>query len=226
MKYILQTQKTLHSEGRWDIDYHLPPEGILAFDKSLLKPVMEAADIVKEKRDPTKEADELFLYIDISCVDVATGVIANPQELIGSEAPSRARKIVNAYDLIISTCRPTRGAIAVVPEEYHNQICSTGFSVIRPRAGVNPFYLHFALRLSSTLEQFRKFSTGSSYPAILDINEANNLFSSSVDVVIQALSEKHYDTIDSYGGQDVYTTNQITERLLKLNGGIVFKLKS
>jgi len=259
MKYILQTQKTLHSEGRWDIDYHLPPEGILAFDKSLLKPVMEAADIVKEKRDPTKEADELFLYIDISCVDVATGVIANPQELIGSEAPSRARKIVNAYDLIISTCRPTRGAIAVVPEEYHNQICSTGFSVIRPRAGVNPFYLHFALRLSSTLEQFRKFSTGSSYPAILDsdvektliplpdletqdliagnilnalrtrsraINEANNLFSSSVDVVIQALSEKHYDTIDSYGGQDVYTTNQITERLLKLNGGTVFKLKS
>jgi type I restriction enzyme S subunit len=33
---------------------------------------------------------------------------------------------------------------------------------------VNPFYLHYALRLPSTLEQFRKWSTGSSYPAILD----------------------------------------------------------
>lgn len=259
MKYILQTQKILHGEGRWDIDYHLPPEGILAFEKSLLKPVSVAADIVKEKRDPTKEADEPFLYIDISCVDVATGLITNPQELIGSEAPSRARKVVNAYDLIISTCRPTRGAIAVVPEEYHDQICSTGFSVIRPKNGVNPFYLHFALRLSSTLEQFRKFSTGSSYPAILDsdvektliplpdletqdliagnilnalrnrsraINEANNLFSSSVDVVIQSLSERDYKAIDSYVGEDVYTTRQVEERLFKLNGGAVFELKS
>lgn len=168
MKYTLQNLHVLHKEGRWDIDYHLPPEGIKSFSKDILKPVSDAADIVKEKRDPTKNPDDPFIYIDISCVDVATGIIINPQELIGSEAPSRARKVVNAYDLIISTCRPTRGAIAVVPEQYHNQICSTGFSVIRPKNGVNPFYLHFAIRLQSTLEQFRKFSTGSSYPAILD----------------------------------------------------------
>ena len=31
-----------------------------------------------------------------------------------------------------------------------------------------PQYLHWVLRLESTLEQFRKWSTGSSYPAILD----------------------------------------------------------
>lgn len=259
MKYRLQAQKTLHSEGRWDIDYHLPPEGILAFEKSLLKPVSEAADIVKEKRDPTKEPDEPFIYIDISCVDVTTGVITNPQDLIGSEAPSRARKVVNAYDLIISTCRPTRGAIAVVPVEYHNQICSTGFSVIRPKAGINPFYLHFALRMNSTLEQFRKFSTGSSYPAILDsdvektliplpdlemqdliagnilnalrarsraINQANKLFSSNVDTVIGALSEDKYDSIEPYIGEDIYTSEQVTESLLKLNGDAIFELKS
>lgn len=41
-------------------------------------------------------------------------------------------------------------------------------SVLRCKEGVNPFYLHFALRLPSTGEQFRKWSTGSSYPAILD----------------------------------------------------------
>lgn len=168
MKSILQTQKILYSEGRWDIDYHLPPEGIKVFNKNLLKPVSFAADIVKEKRDPTKKPDDMFTYVDISCVDVTTGIIVNPQELLGEEAPSRARKVIHAYDLIISTCRPTRGAIAVVPEEHHNQICSTGFSVIRPKKTVNPFYLHFALRLNSTLEQLRKFSTGSSYPAILD----------------------------------------------------------
>lgn len=168
MKFKIETQERLHGEGRWDIDYHLPAEGITKYDADLLKPISDAADIVKEKRDPKKDPDSPFKYIDISCVDVVTGLVTEPQDLIGSEAPSRARKVVNAYDLIISTCRPTRGAIAVIPEQYHNQICSTGFSVIRPKKGVNPFYLHFAIRMGSTLEQFRKFSTGSSYPAILD----------------------------------------------------------
>lgn len=168
MKYKLETLKTLHSEGRWDIDYHLEAEGIKTFSNDILKPISEAAVIVKDKRDPNDKPDENFYYLDISSVDVGTGLVHSPQNLIGSEAPSRARKVIHAYDLIISTCRPTRGAIAVIPEKYHDHICSTGFSVIRPKKGINPFYLHFAIRLSSTLEQFRKFSTGSSYPAILD----------------------------------------------------------
>lgn len=168
MKYQIESLRSLHAEGRWDIDYHLPPEGINQFHPDSLKPISYAADIVKMKRDPTKEPDEEFIYIDISSVDVNTGVIVTPQEILGIDAPSRARKVVNAYDLIISTCRPTRGGISVIPEIYHDQICSTDFSVIRPKKGVNPFYLHFAIRLASTLEQFRKFSTGSSYPAILD----------------------------------------------------------
>jgi len=168
MKVKLETQATLHKEGRWDIDYHLPAEGIKKYGNDILKPVSDAAVVVKEKRDPTKKPDEPFKYIDISCVEVDTGQVTEPQDLLGSEAPSRARKVIRAYDLIISTCRPTRGAIAVIPESFHNEICSTGFSVIRPKEGINPFYLHFALRMESTLEQFRKFSTGSSYPAILD----------------------------------------------------------
>ena len=109
-----------------------------------------------------------FQYIDIAAVDVTVGTIATPQDVEGSEAPSRARKVVRAFDVIVSTCRPTRSAIAVVPVNLHDQIASTAFSIVRAHANVNPFYLHFALRLPSTLEQFRKWSTGSSYPAILD----------------------------------------------------------
>ena len=168
MKILLKTRKELIDENRWDIDYHLPPEGIKAFPNEILQPVAEVADVVKDKKDPTKLPSDTFTYIDISCVNVMSGVIENPQELTGEEAPSRARKLVQANDIIISTCRPTRGAIALIPEYLDGQICSTGFSVIRAKEGINPSYLHFALRLASTLEQFRKWSTGSSYPAILD----------------------------------------------------------
>lgn len=168
MKELIRTFQELQAASRWDIDFHLEPEGIKLFKRGVLKRVDEVASIAKGKRNPTLKPDEEFKYIDISSIDVVVGQIASNQELLGSEAPSRARKVVQAYDVIVSTCRPTRGAIAVVPVELHNQIASTGFSIIRPNENTNPYYLHYALRLSSTLEQFRKWSTGSSYPAILD----------------------------------------------------------
>ena len=175
MKVLVKTRGELQVVGRWDIDFHLPAEGIRKFPKEILTRVDAVADLVKNKRDPSKEPDTVFQYIDISSVDVVIGVIVNPQDVEGSEAPSRARKVVSAFDLLVSTCRPTRGAIAVVPVKLHNQIASTGFSVVRPHSGVNPFYLHYALRLASTREQFRKWSTGSSYPAILDSDVAKTL---------------------------------------------------
>ena len=129
----------------------------------------EVADVRKEKRNPGEAPDEMFRYIDISSVEVTIGRVATPQELLGSEAPGRARKVVRKGDIVISTCRPTRGAIAIIPEHLDNEICSTGFSVVRAKPErILPEFLHWALRLPSTLEQFRKWSTGSSYPAILD----------------------------------------------------------
>ena len=168
MKFLLKDNHTLAKEGRWDIDYHLPAEGILRFPKSRIVLVSALADISKQTRDPGQNPEATFMYVDIASVDVGTGIITNPQELTGEEAPSRARMVVHAYDVIVSTVRPTRGAIAVVPVELNGQICSTGFCVLRCKENVNPFYLHFVLRAASTLEQFRKFSTGSSYPAILE----------------------------------------------------------
>ena len=168
LKGLRVTNEQLKTAGRWDIDYHLPPLGIESFPRDMLTPTKEVADIVRVTTDPTKTPNVAFLYVDIASIDVETGTIITPQELTGEEAPSRARQIIQAYDVIVSTCRPTRGAIAVVPESLHGQICSTGFSVLRAKTNVNPFYIHYALRLPSTLEQFRKWSTGSSYPAILD----------------------------------------------------------
>lgn len=168
MKSIKIKYKDLIREERWDIDYHLPPVEIKKYNKSILKKLSSCVEIIMDKRNPTLEPGKGFVYIDISSIDVTTGMITNPQKLLGEEAPSRARKVVKAGDILISTCRPTRGAIAIVPPELDNQICSTGFSVVRAKNGVNNQYLHFILRSALVKEQFRKFSTGSSYPAILD----------------------------------------------------------
>jgi hypothetical protein len=190
MKTLVKSRKELQTAGRWDIDYHLPAEGITKFPKSLLKRVDKVADVVRDKRDPSKVPDAVFQYIDISAVDVSVGTIANVQDLEGSEAPSRARKVVRAFDLVVSTCRPTRGAIAIVPVHLHNQIASTGFSVVRAHENVNPFYLHYAMRLPSTLEQMRKWSTGSSYPAILDADVKKTIIPMPSPAIQDAIAAK------------------------------------
>lgn len=179
MKSLIKDTRSIISEGRWDIDYHLPAEGILRYPKSRLVPVSTLADVSRATRDPSLQPEATFMYIDIASVDVQTGTIITPQELTGEEAPSRARMVVRGYDVIISTVRPTRGAICVIPPELDNQICSTGFCVLQCKGNVNPYYLHFILRLDSTLEQLRKFSTGSSYPAILDEDVSKTLVPSA-----------------------------------------------
>ena len=169
MKTLVKTQDELIAAGRCDIDYHLPPENLRVFPKDLTLRVDAAADVIKDKRNPNATPDDMFHYVDISSVEVTIGRVTNPQELLGSEAPSRARKVIREGDIVVSTCRPTRGAIAIIPQLLDNQICSTGFSVVRAKPEkLLPEFLHWALRLPSTLEQFRKWSTGSSYPAILD----------------------------------------------------------
>lgn len=175
MKTLSRTMKEMAVAGRWDIDFHLPAQLIQAFDASTLRRVDAISSIVRESRDPSAQPEQPFEYIDIASVDVSTGTIAKPQSLLGEVAPLRARKVVNAFDIVVSTVRPTRGAVAVVPEELHGQIASTGFTIVRANRGVNPFFLHFVLRLPSTREQFRKWSTGSSYPAILDNDVAKTL---------------------------------------------------
>ena len=169
MKLLIKNHGHLIDAGRCDIDFHLPPEHLEQYPSDLITTVSAVAETVKDKRDPGDEPEVLFRYVDISSIDVAVGRIVNSQELHGSEAPSRARKIIRSEYIIVSTCRPTRGAIAVVPEHLDDEICSTAFSVLDVREDkILPNYLHWALRLPSTLEQFRKWSTGSSYPAILD----------------------------------------------------------
>jgi len=153
--------------GRFDVEFNM---GFHKFDPYMdqVQPVKDIAAFPKETKDPTNTPETSFNYIDIASIDIELGEIREVSEILGSDAPSRARQVVHAGDIIISTVRPTRGAIALIPESMDGFICSTGFSIVRPNNQVTSEYLHTALRLHTTLEQFGRRSAGSSYPAILD----------------------------------------------------------
>jgi len=129
-----------------------------------LKKLGDLAAISEEKR-PTIISGE-FPYVEISNIDIHTGEIASFTPHTDRSAPNRAQKVIHGRDVILSTTRPYRGAVAIVPDELDHAICSTAFTVLTPKSDVNPDALYLYLRSETTRVQLRHLSSGSGYPAI------------------------------------------------------------
>ncbi len=73
--------------------------------------VLEKTETVNPQQSPNTEFD----YIDVSSVSNETLNIQETQRLKGKDAPSRARRLVRANDVLFATIRPTLRRIAIVP---------------------------------------------------------------------------------------------------------------
>lgn len=130
--------------------------------------------VVKTKnKNPLNEKDTPFTYIDISSIDNKSFKIVEPKQLIGSEAPSRAKKEVFQGDIVYSTTRPNLKNIAIVSENYNNPIASTGFCVLRTNEKTINSYLFYFLITEKLFEQIEPNIRGAQYPATSD-NDLKN----------------------------------------------------
>lgn len=125
--------------------------------------------LTTDQVDPRDNPDKPFEYIDISSVDKSSKVISQTQSILGSEAPSRARKIVQAGDVLVSTVRPNLNTVAVVPESLDQQIASTGFCVLRPNAKyLFGKYLFYCTLTPDFISFLTARMRGANYPAVTD----------------------------------------------------------
>ena len=114
----------------------------------------------------TPEAE--FDYIDVSSVSNESFQIEETQRLLGKDAPSRARKQVRTNDLIFATIRPTLRRIAIVPEKFDQQVCSTGYFVLRPKPLIDYRFMYHWLFSAEFMGQMEALQKGASYPAVTD----------------------------------------------------------
>jgi len=121
-----------------------------------------------EKVDPTQKPDKEFTYLDIASIDNSVHKITEPKSYYGADAPSRARQLVQANDVLFSTVRTYLEKIAQVPEIYDGQIASTGFSVLRANEIILPKYLFYYSLTKEFLEPLNELQRGTSYPAVRD----------------------------------------------------------
>jgi type I restriction enzyme S subunit len=121
-----------------------------------------------ETINPTQNPDKEFIYIDVSSVNNQNFSIENASSLKGKDAPSRARKLVKANDVIFATIRPTLRRICIITDEYNNQVCSTGYCVLRAKESINPAYIFYYLLTDTFNNEMEKLQKGASYPAVTD----------------------------------------------------------
>lgn len=122
-----------------------------------------------ETQDPSRMPEGEFMYVDIASVDSTSGTITTLKILKGKDAPSRARKVIRANDVIFATTRPYLKSIALVPANLDNQICSTGFCVLRAVSSqVLSSWLFHLCRSDTVLNQVVPRMRGANYPAVTD----------------------------------------------------------
>jgi len=120
-------------------------------------------------RDPRRNPDNPFLYVDISAIDRNLKVITSVPEILGADAPSRARKEIREGDILVSTVRPNLNAVAVVPQHLDGQIASTGFCILRPnKSAIVGKYLFYFTTTPNFVGILSGKVRGAHYPAVSD----------------------------------------------------------
>jgi type I restriction enzyme, S subunit len=134
-------------------------------------PFVKLREVVAAKtgtKNPVAAPNVEFTYVDVAGVDNVAKQISEPRVLLGADAPSRARKLIRAGDVIVSTIRPNLNAVAQVPDFLDGQVASTGFCVLRSTDKVLPAYLFYFVRSSSFVASLCGLVAGALYPAVTD----------------------------------------------------------
>ncbi len=114
---------------------------------------------------------DLILYIDIS--SVSTWFMDKPKLIKKDEAPSRAKRIISDWDIILSTVRPNRRQFVYIKKSSSNLIASTWFAVLSSKNNVDWRYIYLIISSEDFTNYLVSNEKWSAYPAV-DIETISN----------------------------------------------------
>ena len=110
-----------------------------------------------------------FDYIDLSSVDKDTKSIASIERYECSDAPSRARQLVEIDDVLVATVRPNLNGVSLVNSAHHGMTASTGYCVLRPdKDKLDSRFLFHWVKTGVFVQRMVDVATGANYPAVSD----------------------------------------------------------
>src|SRR5699024_4554980 len=134
-------------------------------------------------------------------------------------APSRARRVVEMGDIIISTVRPYLMAFAQIKAQHDNMICSTGFAVLRSKKHIDNNFLYQIIICNPFVEYLKSKMTGSNYPAV-KVNDLKHYTFSLPPLMEQQKIAAILSSVD----EAIEKTEQIIEQTEKVKKGLMQQL--
>lgn len=164
MQQLLTGKKRLPPFDQTHTGYKQTELGEIPEDWEVV-PFGEITTVDPENIGALTPAEYEFNYISLEQID--SGVLNGTSKTNYRDAPSRARRVVRRGDVLVSTVRPNLMSHYVQKTVCQDLICSTGFSVLRPKDSVsNSGFLFFHLFGSIVNNQIEMLISGSNYPAI------------------------------------------------------------
>ncbi len=189
LSYIIKLSD-VKSAHRTDAEYFQPKYERLI---SKIKNGKIFSDILKNvpsNFNPADQPDKIFKYVELSNIDSSIGVIDGYSEVLGQEAPSRAKRILKTGDVIVSSVQGSLGKVALVSGEQDEFLASTGFFQLRSK-GVLPEVLLVLAKSPILQMQLEKQCAGTILTAVPKEGIKNLL----IPILGKSLQEKISDFV-------------------------------
>lgn len=103
------------------------------FESSDTEKLNALLEINSKSHNPRKNPDKEFIYVDIDAISKGTGKINFSKRILGKNAPSRARRIAEKNNVVISSVRPNLKGFAYLENIVPNCVFSTGFFILNSK---------------------------------------------------------------------------------------------
>jgi type I restriction enzyme M protein len=121
--------------------------------------------LTKEKKNEFIDSAETLKYIEIGDV-TDYGLIMKHISGTFDQLPTRGEYQIKKGDILLALNISSRGTVVLVPEEFDNAICTSGFLVIRPETEEEAFLLWYSLRSEYCRKQIYYYSQTASQPEL------------------------------------------------------------
>jgi restriction endonuclease S subunit len=179
----IKTLSEVMPAGRMDAEFYQP------FYDKIIKSIkkygsQQFSEVISIKdKNVTPEYGKLYKYIELSNI-TADGFITDYTLANGEDLPSRARRMVQTNDVLISSVEGSLSSCALVTEEFQDALCSTGF-VIDSRK-INPETLLVLFKSTPFQHLLKRTCTGTILTAI----NKTDLQKTEIPIVREAVQKR------------------------------------
>jgi restriction endonuclease S subunit len=203
---VLKFSEITDIRFRFDSEYY---QKEFIKNELILKSNFKINDFVKNNIANIKQIklNKNFNYLEISNVSL-TNLTYNTVEIDFNEIPDRATYILNNGDVVVSTVRPNRNAVALI-RNSKRIIGTSGFTVLRTNNKINSEYLFAFCKTKFFITKLIRENTATMYPAVNDSDILNvsipifsNNFNNEIKKLIDNASNKLFQSQSLYAAAE------------------------